>query len=90
MTVFRTLAAALAALAALAVAPAGAQHGEQAAAEPLPATSPGARRADIAAFRTQFLAVDRSYAPAARAEAEGRLAALEGEVSEVSQAYFEL
>lgn len=88
MIALRNLAAAaLAALAALAVGPAAAQNGEQA---PAVATSPDARRADIAAFRAQFLEVDRSYAPAARAEAERRLAALEGQVGDVSQAYFEL
>ncbi len=36
----------------------------------------GARHTDIAAFRTEFLARDRSYSPAARAAAETRLAAL--------------
>ncbi len=52
--------------------------------------TPEARIADIAVFREQFLAVDRAYTDAARAEAEARLAALEARVGEVSQAYFEL
>jgi hypothetical protein len=76
---------------AFAALDAGAQHphAEPAAAADA-ASAPDARRADIAAFRERFLAVDRSYSDAARAEAESRLAALEARVGEVSQAYFEL
>src|SRR5262245_44902938 len=90
MSGFRNIAtAALVALGAVAAGAAWAQHGppqQQAA----PVTTPAARQADIAAFRERFLGEDKSYAPAARAEAERRLAALEGQVGEVSQAYFEL
>jgi len=49
-----------------------------------------ARRGDIAAFRQNFLGVDRSYSDAARAEAERRLTALEAQADDVSQVYFEL
>jgi hypothetical protein len=63
-------------------------HTQDAAA---PAPSGGeARRADIAAFRSQFLDVDRSYSDAARAEAVARLAELEARADAVSGAYFEL
>ncbi|CAN5275943.1 peptidase S41 [soil metagenome] len=48
------------------------------------------RLADLAAFRTRFLAKDRSYTPAARTEAERRLAVLEGQAPTVSQPAFEL
>src|SRR5262245_18961030 len=90
MSAFRTLAAAGAALAIFAASPAAAQHAAQTAAAAQPATSAEARRADITAFRQQFLDVDRSYLPAARAEAVRRLAALEAEADRSSQAYFEL
>ncbi len=53
-------------------------------------TSAEARRADIAVFREQFLAPDRAYSNAARAEAETRLSRLESQSGDVSQAYFEL
>src|SRR5205085_1817900 len=52
--------------------------------------APAQRLADIAAFRDNFLAKDRSYAPAARAEAERRLTALQAQVATVSQPLFEL
>jgi hypothetical protein len=52
--------------------------------------TPEGRRADLVLFRSKFLAVDRSYLPDARAQAEARLAKLEAAVGEVSQAYFEL
>jgi hypothetical protein len=48
------------------------------------------RRADLAEFRTKFLEQDRSYAAAARAEAETRLAHLEREAAGLSAAAFEL
>ena len=55
------------------------------------AETPGAgRRADVAAFRTGFLAKDRAYSAAARAEAEARLGRLEAAADSASQAYFEL
>ena len=89
MNAFRTLTAA--AFAALLC-----WSGEAAAQHVMPqettaaAATPEARHADIAVFRDQFLAADRSYAPAARTEAERRLAALDGQADAVSQAYFEL
>lgn len=91
MIAYRTaLVAALAPL--LLLSPAAAQdhpgaQATQAAADP---TSAEARHADISVFRAQFLAGDHSYAPEARAQAEQRLATLEGQVGSVSQAYFEL
>jgi hypothetical protein len=63
-------------------------HGE--AASGTQAASAEGRRADIAAFREQFLAQDHSYSEAARAEAERRLAALDFQTGSVGQAYFEL
>jgi hypothetical protein len=68
-----------------------AQHSEhRAAAVGAEPTSLEARRADIAVFREQVLAADRSYGDAARTEAETRLARLDGSAGDVSQAYFEL
>jgi hypothetical protein len=85
------LTAALAAGIAFAALDAAAQHAEAApAAASVSATTPEARRADIAFFRENFMAHDRSYSEAARAEAERRLAVLEGRLGEVNQAYFEL
>lgn len=52
--------------------------------------TPEALRADLAVFRSRFLAADRSYLPDARAEAEARLARLEAAVGRVSLASFEL
>lgn len=49
-----------------------------------------ARGADIEAFRTEFLARDKAYAPAARAEAEARLALLDRNAADLSQARFEV
>lgn len=49
-----------------------------------------ARAADLATFRTQFLNADKSYAPAARAEAERRLAVLDANPGAPSAAAFEL
>jgi hypothetical protein len=54
-----------------------------------PPTAQG-RLEDLKAFRDRFLAVNKSYAPPARAEAERRLAVLQGQVATVSQPYFEL
>lgn len=53
-------------------------------------TASAARAADIAVFREQIMARDRAFIRDARAEAEVRLTALEGQVDTVSQAYFEL
>jgi len=75
---------------AFAALDARAQHPGQGDAAASAATSAEARSADIAVFREQFLAPDRSYSDAARAEAEQRLAALEARAGDVSQAYFEL
>jgi hypothetical protein len=75
---------------ALAALDAAAQHRESAAAAAVDPASPEARHADIAAFRERFLAMDRAYAEAARAEAETRLAALQAQVDSVPPAYFEL
>lgn len=63
-------------------------HGDAAPAAVV--ATPEARRADIESFRTQFLARDRSYSDAARAEAEARLAQLDARADSISQAYFEL
>lgn len=48
------------------------------------------QREDIEVFRAEVLAQDQAYAPASRAEATMRLAALEQQAGAVSQAYFEL
>ena len=53
-------------------------------------TTPAARHADIAVFRAQFLAFDRSYSIAARAEAEMELTRLDCRVAHISQANFDL
>ena len=61
------------------------------ACSPGTAASPAdGRRADLAVFRKEFLAADRSYSAAARAEAEARLAKLEAEADSIGQARFEL
>jgi hypothetical protein len=63
-----------------------------AAAQPAPAvvaTAEG-RVADIAVFRAEYLRKDKAYTPAARAEADKRLAVLQTQAASVSQAYFEL
>lgn len=71
--------------------PALAQHGAGAqTVSAIPAASIEGRRGDIAAFRQSFLAPDRSYSDAARAEAERRLTTLDADAGTVSQAYFEL
>lgn len=54
------------------------------------APTPAQLRADLDVFRRSFLAVDQSYAPPARAEAEQRLASLEARIGSVSVATFEL
>ncbi|MGD9814861.1 MAG: hypothetical protein AB7Q23_06655 [Hyphomonadaceae bacterium] len=78
-------------LALIVVGPAAAQHDDRPAQhQTLDPTSTEARRADIAFFREHFFNVDQSYSAAARAEADRRLTVLEGQVGEVSQAYFEL
>lgn len=55
-----------------------------------PTPTPERRVEDIGVFRTKFLAVDKSFTPEARAEAERRLTALQARVSEISQLAFEL
>lgn len=80
----------LTALVLMAPGAAIAQHVRPHAEASADAATPEARRADIAFFREHFLAVDRTYSEAARAEAETRLAALEAQAGAVSQAYFEL
>lgn len=67
-------------------------------AEPAPPAAPsadtaalaGVQRDIIAAFRTGFLARDKSYADANRVIAEGRTAQLEGKAGQISQAAFDL
>jgi hypothetical protein len=92
MNTFRATAAAFAVL-SLGATPAAAQHPgqqEQAAPHGNP-TSAEARRADITMFREQFIGRDAALVVAGkRDEAEQRLAALEANVGNVSQAYFEL
>jgi hypothetical protein len=81
------------ALALFAVAfssPALAQHPGQNDPPPAVAQSAETRIADIVVFREQFLAGDRAYSAAARAEAERRLTALKIQAGSVSQVYFEL
>ncbi len=56
----------------------------------LTSITPEALQADLADFREQFLARDRSYSASARAEAEARLAQLESAAPGASQAWFEL
>jgi hypothetical protein len=81
----------VAALVVVSPSVASAQHGDRGPPGPTAnATTPEGRRADIAVFRENFLAVDRSYSEMARSEAETRLAALEAQAGNVSQAYFEL
>jgi hypothetical protein len=54
-------------------------------AEPIPRQQ---QLADLAAFRQEFLAVDRSYAPGARRAAERRLSALERNAGQLSATAF--
>lgn len=91
MHALRAATAALAALVFMA-APAAAQHGEQAQNQnQTDPTSVEARRADIAIFRENFIGHDRALAFVGRTqEADQRLAALEANAANVSQAYFEL
>lgn len=87
---FVLLAALLGAGLAFAALDAAAQHTEGAGAASADPSTPDARRADIAFFRENFMASDRAYSDAARAEAERRLTVLEGQAGGVSQAHFEL
>jgi hypothetical protein len=48
------------------------------------------QREDLAAFRRDFLAVDQSFAPSARAEAERRVALLEREAGSIGATRFRL
>ncbi len=93
MNTFSTFAAALALSALGVVGPAAAQHpGQQDDQAPVTDPTTGeARRADIAVFREHFIGQDRALAFAGRTdEAERRLAALDAQAGDVSQAYFEL
>jgi hypothetical protein len=49
-----------------------------------------ALRADLAQFRSEFMAVDRSYSSAARGQAEARIAGLESSLESMTRAKFEL
>ena len=53
-------------------------------------TQPAVMAEDITQFRREFMAVDKSYSVAARAEAERRLAALEKNLGVTTAAQFEL
>lgn len=55
-----------------------------------PSLSAAQMREDIAVFRRDFMAQDRSYTPAARADAEARLNRLEANIDGTSPALFEL
>lgn len=83
-------ACAIVALLALTPACAAQEHAEQARAELAHGPEAAGRIADIAVFREQFLAPDRAYSDAARAEAERRLTALEARAGAVTQVQFEL
>jgi hypothetical protein len=48
------------------------------------------RKQDLEAFRTKFFAVDKSYSPEARADAQKRLTALEAKIPAISEPAFEL
>ncbi|HYD87708.1 MAG TPA: hypothetical protein VEA80_09550 [Vitreimonas sp.] len=90
---FKRMAAAMLAAGVLLGAPhASAQHSAPTEVEtaPIAPTSAEARRADLTFFRENFMAHDVAYTASARAEAERRIAALEAQAGEVSQAYFEL
>lgn len=52
--------------------------------------TPAQMRDDVRLFRTEFMARDNSYAPAARKEAEARLARLEGRIDQTTPVGFEL
>jgi len=69
-------------LQALLALPAAASGGERSGSDAL--------RADLAQFRDEFFARDRAYSPAARAEAERRLAALEAGLDGLSPVAFAL
>jgi hypothetical protein len=71
-----------------AAAPAPAADEPSSAAKADPAAA--ARLADLDAFRSRFFKRDKSYSPEARAEAEQRLAKLEGGVGAISNAAFDL
>lgn len=66
-----------------------AQHGSSSE-RPRAAMTAESRLADLAAFRANFLAVDKSFSEAARTEAEKRIEILEKSVASLSQAYFDL
>jgi len=67
------------------------EEADPAAQAPAEANSAAAARIDdLAAFRTRFFKREKSYSKEARAEAERRLAVLEGRVRDISSAAFEL
>lgn len=89
--IFVLAAALMGAGVAMAAFDARAQHPEtRVESPPFDLTTAGARRADIAFFRENFMARDRAYTEAARAEAEIRLNTLVDQAATVSQAFFEL
>ncbi|HVY87908.1 MAG TPA: hypothetical protein VG942_03520 [Hyphomonadaceae bacterium] len=63
---------------------------QAAPAGPRPMPTAEQRKDDLAAFRSKFLAVDKSYSPEARAEAEQRLSVLDAKVDTISNPAFEL
>jgi hypothetical protein len=67
-----------------------AQHGDAGGGPSASPPSSESMRADLAAFRTEFMAREKSFAPAARAEAERRLAALEQALPTTSAVHFEV
>jgi len=56
----------------------------------VPQGNPAFQSEDLAAFERQFFAVDRSYSPAARSQAEARIATLRAHPGEISDARFVL
>jgi len=83
-----TLGTFLAALAIIAATLAAGNHPRQPPARVPDSTA--AMRADLAAFRSEFLARDRSYSPAARKDAEAELAAIESALDRTTPVGFEL
>src|SRR5262245_29766059 len=75
---------------AVAIAGAGLAIGARQAPPAARSSALDGMRADLAAFRTEFLARDRSYAAPARAEAEKRLGELESSLDRMTPVAFEL
>jgi len=72
----------------VAVTPVGCQRPDAATASGI--LTPTTIRDDLSALRKEFLGRDNSYAPAARAEAERRIARLEAAADTIGRAYFEV